>query len=229
MVCLASLLVLGLALAPNHGFWTLLPVLVGVQAIYLRLRSGPVVLLLALQFQLIDQGRSGILTDRWFDLADVLQCAGVLGFVIGHYRLVGLTDSLLPVDPRQKKADPSRRAVGPREITTLVVTVVAWAVLAQVAWFTLPRAEGEFNIPPAVWRFIVLAWVIGVAIILAGGLLAYLRREYMSRDEAAMFFQDILWTETRGEQRRPGRWLAWARLRYYRRVVRDPDRAKELP
>ncbi len=229
IVCLVSLLVLGAVLVPQHGAWTVLPMLVGIQAIYLRMRGGALLLLLALQFQLLDQWLAGWSADRWFDLADVIQCAAVLGFVMGHYRLQGLTQSLLPGDPKAKKPDPSRRPAGPRELVMLLATLATWAVLAQFAWFGLPRSGGELHLPPAVWRVIVVIWAVGVAAILAGGLLGYLRREYMSRDEAAMFFQDVLWTEFRGEQRRDNRWLAWARLRYHRRVAGDPERSRELP
>jgi hypothetical protein len=35
----------------------------------------------------------------------------------------------------------------------------------------------------------------------------------MSVAEANLFLQDILWQETRGDQRRISRWFAWARLR----------------
>jgi hypothetical protein len=223
LVCLASLGVLALALAPHHGLWTLLPVLVGLQAIYLRLRGGSLLLLLALQFQLLDEWLVGWSPPRSWDLADIMQCAAVLGFVIAHNRLVGLTHSLLPGDPRSEKPDPSRRVAVPREFPLLVVTVAIWAILAQFAWSALPHRGGELHLPPAVWRVIVLMWVIGLALILARGLLGYLRREHMSRDEAAMFFQDVLWTELRGEQRRPNRWLAWARLRYERRRKRFPE------
>jgi hypothetical protein len=229
LVCLASLLVLALALAPRHGLWTLLPVLVGLQAIYLRMRGGALLLLLALQFQLLDEWLLGWSPPRWWDVADVLQCAAVLGFVIAHNRLLGLTHSLLPADSRQQTPDPSRRSAVPRELPLVMAAAATWAILAQFAWFALPRTGGELHLPPAVWRMIVLIWVIGLAMILARGLMGYLRREHMTRDEAAMFFQDVLWTEFRGEQRRPNRWLAWARLRYHRRIDRGQDRLEELP
>jgi hypothetical protein len=223
LVCLASLLLLGLVLVPRHGAWTLLPMLVGVQAIYLRMRGGPVLFLLALQFELLDQWMAGWTPDHWLDLADVIQCAAVLGFVIGHYRLQGLMQSLLPGDPRQKAPEPSRRSVGPREIVALLLTLATWAMLVQFAWIALPRTGGELFRQPAGWRVLVLVWVIATAAILASGLLGYLRREHMNRDEAEMFFQDLLWHEYRGEQRRPNRWLAWARLRYERRRQRSLD------
>jgi hypothetical protein len=228
--CLAALLVLGLALVQRYGGWCLLPLLVGIQAIYLRMRSGPLLVLLALQLQIpYDHLTYGGTDDRSFDLLHVLQCAAVLGFVAGHYRLQGLTQSLLPADPRSKAPEPSRRPVGPREFAVLIVILLGWAVLAQLAWAALPDRGGELRLPAALWRFIVLVWVGGLGLVLAGGLFGYLRREFLTRQEAALFLQDIMWTEYRGEQRRPSRWLAWARLRYARRAARTTDRAKELP
>jgi len=228
IVCLAALAVLGLALVSRYSYWTLLPMLVGVQAIYLRMRGGPLVLLLALQFQMFDHLVHSGPARYQFDLADVLQCAAVLAFVLGHYRLQGLTHSLLPTDPKRQSAEPSRRPVRAPEIGALLVVVALCALAAQLIWLTLPDSGGGLGLPVALWRVIVLVWALGLLVILAGGLFGYLLREHMSRAEAGMFFQDVLWAEYRGEQRRPSRWLAWARLRYYRRVVRHPDRAKEL-
>jgi hypothetical protein len=39
----------------------------------------------------------------------------------------------------------------------------------------------------------------------------------MSVEEATLLLQDTLWLETRREQGRINRWLAWARLRSRRR------------
>jgi hypothetical protein len=227
--CLAALGVLGLSLVQRYGLWTLLPILVGVQAIYLRMRGGPLVLLLALQFQLFDRLLLPSTPRNDFELADVLQCAAVLGFVISHYRLQGLTHSLLPADLRRKTPEPSQRPVGATEFGVLLVAVMSWALVAQFIWMALPNSHGELGLPVALWRIIALIWAIGLLAIGAGGLFGYLQREQMTRDEAAMFFQDVLWAEYRGEQRRPNRWLAWARLRYYRRSARYPERVKELP
>jgi len=41
----------------------------------------------------------------------------------------------------------------------------------------------------------------------------YWRRVQMDRVSALLMLQDILWNETRGEQRRINRWLAWRKLR----------------
>jgi hypothetical protein len=40
----------------------------------------------------------------------------------------------------------------------------------------------------------------------------------MTAEEATLFLQDVLWKETRGEQRRLNRWSAWARLRHNRKI-----------
>jgi hypothetical protein len=79
------------------------------------------------------------------------------------------------------------------------------------------------RLPPPAWRIIVLLWAVGVALLLASGLINYLSRETMTKDEAALILQDVLWREYRSEQRRANRWVAWARLRYQRRLARLPQ------
>ena len=48
---------------------------------------------------------------------------------------------------------------------------------------------------------------------LAAHVFRYWRRLQMDRVSAMLMLQDLLWHETRGEQRRISRWIAWKRLR----------------
>jgi hypothetical protein len=70
---------------------------------------------------------------------------------------------------------------------------------------------------------ILVVWVLALGVFIVRGLLSYLGREQMTLDEATMILQDVWWKESRGEQRRMGRWLGWARLRYQRRVDSEAD------
>jgi hypothetical protein len=234
--CLAALLVLALALLQRgYAISALFPVVVGVVGVYARLGLAPVVLLLTLSFQLIEQYATGWALPHQFDVADLIQCAAVLGYVGAHYRLLGMTRSLLPVDPREPPRSSSgtapvahalgspvrgsRRSVPPREIVLLIAAVAVWPLLAQAAWFCLDREwHEELQLRDSGWRLIILAWAVGVAMLLASGWLSYWSREHTGKDEAALYLQDTLWQEFRGEQRRGQRWLAWARLRYQRRI-----------
>ena len=72
----------------------------------------------------------------------------------------------------------------------------------------------------------MLLWVFGLLLVLAAGAVAYLGQQRLTPEEAAMFLQDELWRQTRREQARLGRWLAWATLRRRRReAVREARQA----
>ena len=76
------------------------------------------------------------------------------------------------------------------------------------------------DLPAPVWRAMLLAWGLGVVLIVGGGLIHYLGWRRMSPPEAALFLQDTLWRETCREQRLVGRWLARMRLRRRRKEKR---------
>jgi hypothetical protein len=241
IVCLVALLVLVMVLL-QHGYgpWAFLPVGVGVLGVFARhrMRLAPVLLLLALLIEVVDHAwRRGPMQPDF--IASLIQCGAVLAYVAGHYRLQGLTQSLVPIDPRERWLGKAagqagekscRRHVPPGETSLLLSVVLIFACMAQSAWALLPRDWNELHVWPTVWRLLVLLWVVGVGLLLSSGLLNYFARENMSKDEAAMLLQDVLWQEFRGEQRRANRWLAWAQLRQRRRQTRQSDRvAKEQP
>ena len=70
--------------------------------------------------------------------------------------------------------------------------------------------DSRLNKPAAILAIIV-ALVLGVVV--ASAFLGYWRSAAQTREQAALVLQDAVWAETRGEQRRLNRWLAWARLR----------------
>jgi hypothetical protein len=226
IVCLVALAVLALALLQSgHGAWSAMPLTVGVLGVVARMGLAPVLLLVALLFQLFEHWMSQPAPHAPFRVADLLQCAAVLAYVSGHYRLQGLTGSMVPLDPRDKEAakQRSRRPVPPQEFTILLSSLLVWAGLAQLVWLCLPDETWQYlRLPPTAWRIIVLLWAVGLALLLASGLINYLSRETMTKDEAALILQDVLWREYRGEQRSANRWVAWARLRYQRRLARLP-------
>jgi hypothetical protein len=244
LVCLAALAVLGLSLLQRgHGSWTMLPVGIGLIGIYLRLGPAPILLLVSLLFQAVDAwahaswaSRPGWVVRHQFDLSDLIQCGAVLAYAAAHYRLQGLARSLVPNDPRVKRPWNQagerlpKRVVQAVEIGLFLAALPFWAVVAQLVWALLPDEYRELGLHPVVWKLIILIWAIGLGFFLAGGLLSYLGREQMSKDEANLFMQDVLWRELRREQRRANRWLAWARLRYQGRLARvpqNPERTQE--
>jgi hypothetical protein len=156
-----------------------------------------------------------------------------LTYLAGQFRLQGMLDHIVPIDPRRREGPPrwhvgllsiryqpdvvrEKRApslVTREEIGMLILGSALWAGLAQVCWNLLPLEKANPDLPLPVWRAIILAWIIGAGLYIVFGLLNYLSQRALTAHEAALFLQDVLWKETRGEQRRLNRWTAWARLR----------------
>ena len=80
------------------------------------------------------------LSVEFLEISDFILAAGVLGYVVGHYRLLGLLRNIVPVDPRRREGPPrwhfwrfnwmprivlerrSPRGVSPVEIPLLILT-----------------------------------------------------------------------------------------------------------
>ncbi len=167
------------------------------------------------------------------DVPDLILCAAILAYVVAHCRLQGLLNWILPPDPRRRAIQPSRafprtllvkfpsffkqkrdaRLVGRQEIGVVLLTLPVWTALAQVCWHAFPRDWGNPGVVPGVWLAVLIFWIGGG--VLAGVAIAvnYWYRRQMSPEECLIYLQDALWQDTRREQRRIGRWLAWSALR----------------
>src|SRR5262249_13350429 len=84
------------------------------------------------------------------------------------------------------------------------------------------RPPHLFGMSETAWRFASLIWLLGIGVILLVGFLGTLRTYRMTPDEARMVGQDVIWVETRGEQRRITRWTAWARRKWFRKTGQQP-------
>jgi hypothetical protein len=166
-------------------------------------------------------------------LPDVIQCAAFLTYCAAQYRVQALLLNVFPPDPRRREVVPRRggwlfgrgpttRVVQERrssgqvpafEAPLLVLTVPLWALLAQGGWLLLSDRWNVLGLPLWIGRLLVLLWVVGMGLLVTFALLGYWKRRTMRGAEAGLFLQDTLWRETRREQRRVARWLAWARLR----------------
>lgn len=226
VVALAALGVLVVALVDKgFGLWALLPTLVGLLPLLLRWPGGPPALVFCLAVLLIRGAREGV-GISWSGRAsvtDVVLAAAVLGYSVGSYRLRSLTVGIFPSEPRRsrgKRVPRQRRAgrlVSPKEVAALVLSLPAWTLGALVLWGVLPLGRGNPGLDPRLWRVIWLAWLWGWAGFLAWGAIGYVAARWMTAEEAGLFLQDELWKETRREQRRLGRWLAWAEIRRRRK------------
>jgi hypothetical protein len=232
--CLAVVLLIqlqaGLVLINLFG------ILIGAAGLVFRLRLAPIlfVALVAIAQFTLARGAHFVFLDRNMDLNDVLLCAAVLGYVSCHFRLQSIWYGVLPSDPRQR-AGPPRRAfpwirrraplvlekrganqIMPREFAWLVVTLPLWAVAAQLANKLIPRQWYLLGFPASFIQILVVLWLLAVGFAVVRAFLNYWK--HCSRDAALaqLYLQDILWRETRGEQRRVNRWLAWWKLKQHR-------------
>jgi hypothetical protein len=177
----------------------------------------------------------GYLQPRQFSLADWVLCGGLLAYMAAHYRLQGLTTSILPRERVRRIPSASAltggiserspapivkragRLISPVEVSWLVLSLPIWAFLAQVIWVRLPTEVRAFELHPKTWQGIILCWVTVVILLIVAAVLRQLRLRRLGREEALLVMQDTLWTETRSEQRRLQSWLAWRQLGRQRR------------
>jgi hypothetical protein len=214
---LAAVILLGVALLQSDsGRWSVIPTLIGAAGLAFRWRSAPLVLLAAVAFTQITPW---VLVNRRLPEAlpiDLGLCGAVLAYVLAQYRLFGLTTTLFPPDPRRRLDKPPPRDAGrvpAREVPTALVTVATAAVGAAFLWRVASAVPPEWGAPLQVWKLGLVAWILGAAILLTAGVIGYLGWRRLSADEASLYLRDVLWQETRGEQRRIQRWRAWAMLR----------------
>jgi hypothetical protein len=228
-ICLTALVVMFLVLLRRGlGSWSFLAPVVGLLGVGLRLRLGPLLTLIVMTFLLYAREPVVIHTfpfiSRAFSLSDWLLSVSLLAYFAGHYRLQGLTQSILPSDLRRRKGtepegeskaairDP--RLVQSAEVGWLLLLLPVFALAAQLIWRLLPQDEGNrYGLDVGKWRGITTAWLAILLLLAIAGLLRYLRWRGWSRRQASLVLQDALWQETRREQRSLAGWIAWARTR----------------
>jgi len=170
-------------------------------------------------------------------LSDLLLSLSLLVYAAGQYRLQGLLVRLFPADARLRRSaarqgwaqkqqfDESLRRsphwVTTREIAELLVKLAIVAVLASLFWAWLLVQETDLELDDAVWRGILVLWLLGGGLLAIAGGLRYLALRQLTRPEARLLLQDIVWRETRREQRRLSRWLAWAWIKRRRREEKE--------
>jgi hypothetical protein len=211
----------------------LVALLLGAAGVLLRARIGPVLVLLALVGgQLVRQYFSAPWTVHLaLDVQDVALCAAMLAYVAGHYRLLALWSHILPPDPRQRyhkqahavvplkrlgRIAPQHRPVAHLsrgELVWFVIQLPLFALMAQGVWMVVGARRELHGFSPRWMQMLQLAWGLALCVFLAGQLFRYWRLWSMDPMTAQVLLQDALWHETRGEQRRIGRWLAWWKVR----------------
>ncbi len=195
-------------------------VLIGTLGILYRVRLSPIFVLIALAVpSLAEQHHSNEnfgpdFRSLRFDVTDVLLSAAMLTYLIGQYRLHGLWFGVLPSDPRQTVEQQARReaSLSAAELVGLIFPVLAFALLAEFVSRLLQQHWTFLDVQPRSQQLLAVAWAISLALFLGAHAFRYWRRQQMDHVSAQLLLQDALWNETRGEQRRVNRWLAWKKL-----------------
>ncbi len=232
LFCLGALFLLVVCLA-NRGldWWCLVPALVGCLTLLTHWSHGPPLVLLSLVGLLGVFGpRSRWMSTSWSrfrtpSVMDLVLCIAVLGYVLGHYRLLSLTRNIFPTDPRRRRVDPSQRRsadlVSGWEMAMLGISLPVWTGLALLVWkseladFATFQSRQLGTVPPLDILPIELRFVWACLAVLAatGVLVSYRRWTAATPQESLLFLQDQCWRHTRREQGLLNRWLMWARLR----------------
>jgi hypothetical protein len=243
LLCLGALLVLTLGLAQlDIGGLALLPLLAGSVAVAACWSVGPPLVLICLAgvlfVQLRTRGR-GLLTGLPESFtADLAVSVGTLVYVVAQFRLQALVRYVFPPDYRRKrprKPTPGLRLpppeqprspdlVGQAELLQLVLAALVFTALASAAWGLVVRKEPPLGFDFLEWQLLVVLWAGGTLFAVAGAVAGYLRWRRSTAAEDLVYLQDQLWRQTRREQGRLNRWLAWARLRRQRQLRRKEKR-----
>jgi hypothetical protein len=214
---------------------SMLLLLIGLLGILTRLRLGPVLFLLG--FAVIEWlkrhggGRLGGLPPAALrdgrPAQDVALSMATLAYTLGQYRLQSLLAYILPPDPRRRSGGRrwlvlsprivlQRRSgalVSPPEVAWFVLGLPVWALIAHGLWALLAPPRPLFDLPVGLARVIYFGWALGLGMLVTASALDLWQRWRSPPDIAALYLQDVLWRETRGEQRRVNRWTAWWRIK----------------
>ena len=233
LVLAALALILIVLLRRGMGIASMVPVIIGLLSVMLPWRAIPfltMVSLAAILFRLGPEQRAFLVwRSPGFYLDEWILSAAALAYCLAIFRLRALTGGYFPMEmkrsPRraagtvnlENRRDP--RLVPGGEIALLLLTVPIWALLAQAGrqlLFSLPVEPVEMD--RRIWQMIALAWMTTIAVATVAGLLGFAGWRNMDKLAAKLYFQDSIWYEVRGEQRRFLRWLVWFGDRSTRKV-----------
>jgi hypothetical protein len=211
--------------------------LLGALGIVSRLRWGAFFVLIGVGFA---QSMHFFTTERFtrswgsagreLDLHDFLLALGILGYVVGQYRLQGLWHHLWPPDPRERRGRPQATFLGlwprppmvrhrrregnirPQEMVSLSI-LTPLLVLAGMLAYTLTRPpRGWLNMPWGLGHFLILFWVVVLGAFVLRHIMEIWQTWTQSMPASCLFLHDQLWAQTRGEMRRIARWRAWRKI-----------------
>jgi hypothetical protein len=166
-------------------------------------------------------------------ILDGLLAACVLAYLVGHYRLQALVYYIVPPEGRTpaalgKTSQPAPHAMNPRrglgpigtwELPLLTLTAVVCALAGDFvrSFLFRLRPAGGAEMSEIGWRTLMFIWLSALILLSAWATFGYIGRMCATHAESILYLQDQLWLETRRDQGRISRWLAWVRLHGQRR------------
>lgn len=184
------------------------PILIGTGGLLFLGRMAPLGVLAALAAGLVlTSRRSAPLTN------DILLGLGVVVYLIAQYRLFALRAGAVPGEEDGEPRVRTDADVPARELSAVLLTAAASVIAAVMFWEMTALIRPRWRLSAANWRLQVLVWILGFVLLVVAGAIAYWAARRQSTDEALLALRDEFWRETRGEQRKINRWLAWARRR----------------
>lgn len=234
----AGLMVYGMMMVGmGNDIGAMIAILLAIPGVLARWTASPILVLLLTIYLMLDPGFMGIVGfvtgDRWFlpresdnfSLNDLLLATGLLSYVIGHFRLTALIHQSMPDDPTVRRdrdlARPPRRPaelVAPEELPRTLVVAAGCVVVGQAAWLFVVMIERLGRSNTSVFtvgtsRFMLVAWIVGLAIMIVSAALIYMRSARMTGEEAALLLRDEFFEEGRRETDRLHRWRKWHKER----------------
>ena len=95
----------------------------------------------------------------------------------------------------------------------MLLGVPASAALAQLFWWFAAVKEPVLELHAFTVRFVLVGWSLLVPGLVIAGIFRLWRQNTISAEKARLITQDVLWQETRREQRRISQWLVWMKLK----------------
>ncbi len=201
---LASMFLLVVCLADRGlGWWCLMPAVVGGLSLLAHWSIGPPLVIVSLTGLLLSSSRYRPVYPYWGrdpvpTAMDLLLCAAVLGYVVGHYRLLSLVRHVFPADPRRPLRGPlantarrrSADLVSAGEMTRLVLTLPLWTGTSILAWGWLIEEAPALDMPVRVWRTLRMVWAILAVLALTAIVAGYLRQTTATPEESLLYLQD---------------------------------------
>lgn len=228
-------------LGKGNDVGAIVALLIALAGVLARWSASPALILLLTIYLMIDPGFFCLLSrlagDRWslprsdsgFSLEDMLLAAALLAYAVGHFRLTAIIHQSMPDDPTVRRdrdlTNPPRRPadlVPATELPRTLVVAAGCVVAGQVAWLIVIMFErlgrpNDSDLTIGMSRFLLVAWITGISLMLVSAALVYIRSTRMTRLEASLLLRDEFFQENRRETDRLQRWRRWYKERVARR------------